>query len=114
MAIDVLWQEMDWEAETLGPAHTRVLDIVRDDHSLVERFLSNLEGADFAYQRFISHETVTIFHQQHLPQLITELEALCDRDYDPEVAKHLRAVLQLVIAACGPSDTLIAFQVRNK
>lgn len=112
MPIDVLWEEMDWEAESSGPAPTRVLDVVRDDHSLVERFLSDLQGEDFPHLRFISHETVTVFHQQHIAQLATELEALSTRKHDPQVAKHLRAVLQLVSAARGPKDTLIAFRVR--
>jgi hypothetical protein len=110
--IDVLWEEKDWEDGTPGPAPTRVLEVVRDDHSLVERFLSGLNGADFPYLHFISLETVTVFHQPHIAQLITELEALCARDHDPHVAKHLRAVLQLVSAAYGPQDTLIAFRVR--
>ena len=114
MPIDVLWEEMDWEDETPGPAPTMVLDVLRDDQSLVERFLCDLQGADFPYLRFISQETVTIFHQQHLAQLVTELEALCARNHDPQVAKHLRAVLQLVSAARGPRDTLIAFRVRQR
>jgi hypothetical protein len=112
MPIDVLWEEMDWEANTSGPAPTRVLDIVRDDHSLVKRFLSDLEDGAFPYLSFINPETVTIFHQQHIAQLISELEALSMRSHDPQVAAHLRAVLQFVSAALGPADTLIAFRAR--
>ena len=106
--IDVLWEEMEWEAEPSGPTPTRVLKVVPDEHTLFERFLSDLEGEDFPYLRFISHETVTVFHQQHIAHLITELEALSTRKHDPEVAKHLSAVLQLVSAAHGLKDTLVS------
>ena len=112
MPIDVLWEEMDWEGGTQGPALTRVLEVVRDDHSLVERFLLDLDGTDFPYLSFISLETFTVFHQSHLAQLIAELKALCARDHDPQVTKQLRAVLQLVSSAHGPRDTLITFRVR--
>ncbi len=112
MPIDVLWEEMDWEAETSGPAPTRVLEAVRDDHSLVERFLLDLDSAAFPYLSFISLETVTVFHQANIGQLIMELEALCEQDHDPQVEKHLHEVLQLVAASQGPEDTLIAFRVR--
>ena len=112
MPIDVLWEEMDWEDGTLGPAPTRVLDALRDDHSLVERVLANLDDAAFPYLSFISLETVTVFHQRHIGQLLSELEALCGRNHAPEVAKHLRAILQFVSAAHGPEDTSIAFRVR--
>jgi hypothetical protein len=44
--------------------------------------------------------------------LITELEALSTRRHDPQVAKHLRSVLQLISAARGPRDTLVAFRFR--
>jgi hypothetical protein len=111
--IDVLWEEMDWEAETSGPVPTRVLDSIRDDQSLVERFLTDLESKHFPHLSFISRETVTIFHQQHIPQLVQELEALSERKHEPQVATHLGAVLQFVTAACGPEDTLISFQVRE-
>jgi hypothetical protein len=110
--IDVLWEKVNWEAETLGPAPTRVLAAVRDDQSLAEHFLSDLDGGDFSSLHFISHETVTVFHQQHIAQLVTELEALSDRKHDPQVAKHLRAVLELISAARGSKDTLISFRVR--
>jgi len=111
--IDVLWEEMDWEAAPSGPAPTRVLKVVPDDHSLVERFLSDLDSGEFPNLRFISHETVTVFHQQHIALLITELEALSTRKHDPDIAKHLSAVLQLVTAARGQKDTLVAFRVRK-
>lgn len=114
MAIDVFWEEMDWEDETEGPAPTKVLEVVRDDHSLVEHFLSDLEGTKFPYLSFISHETFTVFHQQHIVQLVTELETLCRQNHDPQVARHLRAVLQLVFRACGSNDTLIVFRARTQ
>jgi hypothetical protein len=114
VAIDVFWEEMDWEDETEGPAPTRTLEVVRDSHSLVERFLSGLEGAEFPHLSFISRETFTVFHQQHIVQLITELEALSRQNHDPQIAKHLRAVSQLVFKACGSKDTLIVFRVRKE
>jgi len=112
MSIDVLWEEMQWEDEAADqPAETRVLAVVRDEHSLVERFLADFRVAEFPYLRFISHETVTIFHQQHIPQLVKELEALCKQDHEPEVEKQLHAVLHLVCDAYGSENTLIAFRV---
>ena len=111
MPIDVLWEKMDWEANPAGPAPTRVLKAVRDDHSLVECFLVDLD--EFPYLSFISHETVTVFHQPSIEQLIAELEALSRRKHDPHVGTHLHAVLQLVSAARGPKDTLVAFRARK-
>ena len=112
MSIEVLWEEIQWKDETPDePAETRVLTVVRDEHSLVERFLADFRVADFPYLRFISHETVTIFHQQHIPQLVNELEALCEQDHEPEVEKYLHAVLHLVCRARGSENTLIAFRV---
>jgi hypothetical protein len=35
-----------------------------------ERCLADYRVADFPHLRFISHETVTIFHQRHIPQLL--------------------------------------------
>ena len=54
------------------PGGTRVVDTIRDD-LLVERFISSLKGTEFPYLRFISLETVTVFHQQHLSLLVAEL-----------------------------------------
>src|SRR5258706_15499454 len=112
MCINVLWEEMWWNNKTPDePAQTRVLAVVRDEHSLVERFLADFRVADFPYLRFISHETVTVFHQQHIPQLVKELEALCEQDHEPEVEKHLHDVLHLVHRAHGSENTFIAFEV---
>ncbi|MGH2372982.1 MAG: hypothetical protein ACRDIC_05830 [bacterium] len=112
MPIDIFCEEMDWEAETAGPAPTRVLAGVRDDQSLVEQLLSDLDSGEFPYLGFISQDTVTVFHQHHFAQLVKELEALSARKHDPQVAKHLHTILQLISAARGPKDTLIAFRVR--
>jgi hypothetical protein len=112
MPIDVVWEEMDWEANPSGPAPTRVLRVVPDNHSVVERLLSGLEGEDFEYLRFISHESVTIFHQPHISQLITELELLGTRKHDPQMAEHLSAILQVVSESIGVRDTLVAFRAR--
>jgi hypothetical protein len=41
MSIEVLWEEMQWKDEAPDqPAETRVLAVVRDEHALVERFLT--------------------------------------------------------------------------
>jgi len=111
MSIEVRWEEMRWNDEAPDqPAESHVLAVVSDKYSLVERFLVAFRVAEFPYLRFISHETVTIFHQQHIPQLLQELEALCEQDHEPEVEKHLHAVLDLVRGAQGSENTLIAFR----
>jgi hypothetical protein len=112
MPIDVLWEQMDWEANPSGPAPTRTLRIVPDERGLVERVLSNLQDGDLPHLRFISHETVTVFHQQHIAQLLSELEVLGTRVREPEATKQLAAVLQLVADANGTMDSLVAFRVR--
>jgi hypothetical protein len=103
---------MDWEANPSGPAPTRTLRIVRDERGLVERVLSNLPDGDVPYLRFISHKTVTVFHQQHIAQLQSELEVLGTRVREPEVTKQLAVVLQLVADANGTMDSLVAFRAR--
>ena len=110
MAIDVVWEQMRWSDDPLEPGETQVLAVVRDEHSLVERFLVDFRTADLPYLRFVSHETVTILHQEQIPQLAKELEALHDQDHHPDVAKHLNAVLDLVRNAYGSKHTLIAFR----
>jgi hypothetical protein len=112
MPIDVIWEQMDWEANPSGPAPTRTLRIVPDERGLVERVLSNLPDGDLPYLRFISHETVTVFHQQHMAQLQSELEVLGTRVREAEVTKQLAAVLQLVADANGTMDSLVAFRAR--
>ena len=112
MSIEVRWEELWWSDERRDQlGGTRVLAVVSDVHSLVKRFLADFRVADFPYLRFISHETVTIFHQKHIPQLVKELEALCEQDHEPEVEKHIHAVLQLVRRAHGVENTHITFQV---
>jgi hypothetical protein len=103
---------MYWEAGPSVPGRTRIVATFRDDQLLVERFLSTLKGTEFPYLRFISLETVTIFHQQHLSQLVTELVKSSEVVDDPEIAVQVRAMSQFVLAALGAEDTLIAFQVR--
>jgi hypothetical protein len=113
MAIDVMWEEfLPWSGDPQEALGTHVLATLADDHSLVERFLVDFRTADLPYLHFISHETVTIFHQQHIPQLVEELEILCQQDHDPDVESHLRAVLDFVRSAYGAKDTLIAFRVK--
>ena len=113
MSIDVLWTEVDWDANVNGPAPSRVLAAVHDEYSLVARFLANLEANDFPYLSFISLGTMTVFHQRHLAQLISELRVLCERKHDAQVEAHLHAVLRFVSAARDPKDTSIEFRVRQ-
>ena len=113
MPIDVFWEDFDWAADTSGPVPTRVLKVVRDDHSLVTRFLTALQHDEFPHLSFISHETVTVFHQRSLGPLVGELEALRKREQDPAVLKQIGAVLELVAGARGPTESLIAFRVRK-
>jgi translation initiation factor IF-2 len=111
MSINVLWEEMRWNDEAPHePGISHVLATLRDEHSLVQRFLVNFCTADFPYLQFISHETVTVFHQQHIPQLVRELEALCEQEHEPDVEKHLHAILEFVRHAYGTKNTHIAFR----
>ena len=110
MPIDVLWEEMCWSDKPHEPVESHVLAALPDEHSLVERFLVDFRTADLPCLRFISHETVTIFHQQQIPQLIKELEALREQDHELDVEKLLRAVLDFVRSSYGAENTLIAFR----
>ena len=112
MPVDVVREEMYWEADPKVPGRTRVVDVLNDDHLLIERFLSNLKGTEFPYLRFISLETVTIFHQQSLSQLVAELVKSSEGVEDPQIATQVREMAQFVFAALGVEDTLIAFRVR--
>jgi len=112
--IDVQWEEMDWEANVSGPAPSRTLQLVSDDNSLVRGILSDLEDEEFPYLSFIGLDTVTVFHQRHLAQLISELERLAKKDFDTKVADHLELIEQLVFRAYGVEDTHITFRARRQ
>jgi hypothetical protein len=112
MAIDVQWEELRWSYKPDEPLDSHPLRILRDEESLVERFLIDFRVAELPYLRFIGRDTVTVFHQQQIPQLIKELETLCEQDHEQNVKKHLHAVLELVRAADGSPHTLIAFRAR--
>jgi len=107
MSIDVRWEAAPEWPETEG----HVLGELRDDDSLVERFLVRSKIQDLPYVRFInpSPNGLTVFHQQHMRQLIDELETLSQRQHDPDVARHLRAVLDFVRQAYGRGKGSILF-----
>jgi hypothetical protein len=113
MSIDIHWEEMRWRiALPDQPGESHILATLRDDHSLVQHFLIRSRVSDFPYLSFISHESVTVFHQQHIPQLIKESEALSEQDFAPDVKVQLHAALDFVRRACGSRNTHIAFEAR--
>jgi hypothetical protein len=63
MHIDVLWEEMRWSDDPHEPGYGHALEVLRDEHSLVERFLAESRTADLPNLHFISQGTETIFHQ---------------------------------------------------
>jgi hypothetical protein len=105
MSINVRWEVAPEWPETEG----RVLGELRDDHSLVERFLVRSKVQDLANVRFIDPNGLTVFHQQHMRRLIDELETLSERQHDPDVQPHLRAVLDFVRQAYGRAKGSILF-----
>jgi hypothetical protein len=112
MQIDVLWEEMRWSDDPHEPGYGHTLEVLRDEHSLVERFLTHSRTADLPSLRFIGHETDSLFHQDHIPLLLGELKALSEQELEPEVEKHLHAVRDFVRRAYGKGDTFIVFRAR--
>lgn len=112
MPIDVLREQMYLEGDPRKPARSRVVDSIRDEDLFIERFLSSLSGTEFPYLRFINLETATIFHQESMPQLASELAKSCERSGDPLIASKIREVSKFVLAALGARDTHIAFRAR--
>ena len=87
----------------------RVLGELRDDDSFVERFLLRSKIQDLPHVRFIDPNGLTVFHQQHMRQLIDDLETLSQRQHDPDVARHLNAVLDFVRQAYRQAKGSILF-----
>jgi hypothetical protein len=80
-----------------------------DGGALVERFLPDFESADFPCLRFVDPYGDTVFNQLQIEQVTWELEALAGRQHEPEVDRHLLAVLEFVRAARGRVHTYIRF-----
>lgn len=108
MSIDVRWEAAPEWPETEG----HVLGELRDDDSLVERFLVPSKMRDLPTLRFIDPNGLHVFHQRHMRKLIDELETLSQQQHDPDVARHLRAVLDFVRQAYGRGKGSILFCAR--
>ena len=80
-----------------------------DPRSLVERFLPQFEAQDFPYLRFVDPYGDTVFNQAQIRQVITELERLAQQPHEPEVERHLLAVLDFVRQARDRVHTYIKF-----
>ena len=76
---------------------------------LVERFLPDAAAQDFPCLRFVDPYGDTVFNQAQITQLVLELERLLAQKQEPEVERHLRAVLEFVRQAVGQSHTYIRF-----
>src|SRR6185436_10214940 len=96
--------DLRWENER-GEQLTELLDT----NSLVERFLPHFEAQDFPCLRFVDPYGDTVFNQFQITQVISELERLSAQKHEPEVERHLRAVLEFVRQATGKVHTYIRF-----
>jgi hypothetical protein len=105
MSINLRWETAPEWPETEG----LVLGELRDDDSLVERFLVSARILDLPNLRFIDPNSLTVFHQRGIRQLIDELETLAQRQHEPEVAQHLGAVLEFVWNAYRQAKGSILF-----
>jgi hypothetical protein len=99
MGIDLRWENERGEqlAELL------------DTSALVERFLPHFEAQDFPCLRFVDPYGDTVFNQFQITQVISELEKVSGQKHEPEVERHLRAVLDFVRQATGKVHTYIRF-----
>ena len=100
-----------WEDEPLPPeTEWKPLGELRDDQSLVERFLVHSKIQDLPTLLFMSGSTMHVFHQRHMRPLIDDLETLSKRQHEPEVERHLRAVLEFVRQAYSRAKGSIIFE----
>ena len=99
MGIDLRWEDENGEqlAELL------------DQHSAVARFLPPMQAQDFPCLRFVDPCGDTVFNQPQITQVVLELERLSAQKHEPEVERHLRAVLAFVRKAAGSVHTYIKF-----
>ena len=80
-----------------------------DPDFLVEKFLPPFDAPDFPCLRFVDPAGDTVFNQPQIRQVISELERLSGGRHDPQVQRHLRAVLEFVRQAAGKVHTYIKF-----
>ena len=93
-----------WEDER-GEQLAQLID--RD--FLVEKFLPNFQAQDFPCLRFVDPAGDTVFNQFQITQLVSELERLSAQKHEPDVERHLQAVLAFVRQAVGKVHTYIKF-----
>jgi hypothetical protein len=99
MGINIHWE--DERGEQLAQ--------LLDGDYLVQRFLPHFEAQDFPCLRFVDPAGDTVFNQAQIGQLVLELERLSAQKHEPEVERHLRAVLKFVRQAVGEVHTYIKF-----
>ena len=99
MGINVHWE--DERGEQLAQ--------LLDRGYLVARFLPHWESPDFPCLRFVDPAGDTVFNQAQITQLVSELERLSAQKHEPEVERHLQAVLEFVRQAVGKVHTYIKF-----
>ncbi|MEI6195992.1 MAG: hypothetical protein WCS42_16855 [Verrucomicrobiota bacterium] len=99
MGINIHWEDERGEQ----------LAMLSDGDFLVEKFLPQFDAQDFPCLRFVDPVGDTVFNQFQIDQLVLELEKLSTRKHDPEVERHLQAVLNFVREAAGKVHTYIKF-----
>ena|SRR5436309_13620104 len=99
MGIDLRWENERGEKLAELP----------DGDFLVERFLPPFDASDFPCLRFVDPAGDTVFNQAQIMQVVLELERLSARRHEPNVERHLRAVLEFVRQAVGKTHTYIKF-----
>lgn len=99
MGIDLRWENERGEqlAELPDPGY------------LVEQFLPPFDSRDFPCLRFVDPAGDTVFNQPQITQVVSELERLSTRSHDPQVERHLQAVLEFIRQAVGHAHTYIKF-----
>jgi hypothetical protein len=96
--------DLRWEDERGKP-----LAELLDPKMLVECFLPDFGDQDFPCLCFVDPYGDTVFNQHQITQLISELETLSGKKREPEVERHLQAVLEFVRQTAGKTHTYIRF-----
>ena len=99
MGIDLRWE--DESGNQLGE--------LLDPRALVGRLLPDFEAQDFPCLRFVDPCGDTVFNQFQIRQVVAELERLSEQRHEPEVERHLGAVLEFVRHASDQVHTYIKF-----
>jgi hypothetical protein len=99
MGINIHWE--DERGKQLGA--------LNDPRYHVARFLPPFDSPNFPCLRFVDPAGDTVFNQAQIKQVISELETLAAEKHDPEVERHLQAVLKFVRQAAGKVHTYIKF-----